>query len=361
MRNVYSITVNPKTLFPLFTIKNDWRSIMKVDAAIGGDLKNIAAMARSIEDLGYDGVMTAELANDPFFPLVLAADNTEKLELRTSIAVAFARNPMNMANIGHDLNSLSRGRMTLGLGSQIKTHIEKRFGMPWEGPAKQMKEFVLAMRAIWASWYDGEPLNYQGDIYQHTLMTPMFTPQDREYGAPRVALAAVGPKMIQTAAEVGDGLIIHSFNTAKYLKETIMPVVTATLAQQGKSLDDFEIAYPMFFVTGETEEEFERQKADVRYRIAFYGSTPAYRGVLEAHGWGDLQPQLRQMTKEGKWAEMGAMISDEMLNEFAVVGEMNEIVAKTKARIGDVVDRVTFMMPLANSDATRKLLADFAD
>ena len=334
---------------------------MKVDAAIGGDLKTISSMARDIESLGYDGLMTAELANDPFFPLVLSADNTEKLELRTAIAVAFARNPMNMASIGHDLNSLSRGRMTLGLGSQIKPHIENRFNMPWHGPAKQIKEFVQAMRAIWASWYDGETLKYEGEIYRHTLMTPVFTPQDREYGPPKVVVAGVGPKMIQSAAEVADGLIVHSFNTATYLKETIIPALHTTLETNGKSLDDFEISYPMFFVTGETEEEFEKQKADVRHRIAFYGSTPAYRGVLEAHGWGDLQPVLNRMTKEGKWEEMGELITDEILNEFAVVGELDEIAGKTKERVGDFVDRITFMVPVKNSSATVKVLAAFAD
>jgi probable F420-dependent oxidoreductase len=334
---------------------------MKVDAAIGGDLKNISREARDIEELGYDGLMTAELANDPFFPLVLSAENTEKLELRTAIAVAFARNPMIMANIGHDLNSLSRGRMTLGLGSQIKPHIEKRFNMPWHGPAKQMKEFVQAMRAIWASWYDEEALKFEGDIYRHTLMTPMFTPQDREYGPPRVVVAGVGPKMIQTAAEVGDGLIVHSFNTVKYLKETIMPALHTTLEKNGKSIDDFEISYPLFFVTGETEEEFAKQKADVRHRIAFYGSTPAYRAVLEAHGWGDLQPELNRMTKEGKWEDIGELITDEILNEFAVVGELHEIAGKTKERFGDFVDRITYMVPVKNSSATRKVLAAFAD
>ncbi|MGI9287807.1 MAG: TIGR03617 family F420-dependent LLM class oxidoreductase [Pseudomonadales bacterium] len=334
---------------------------MKIDAAIGGDLKNASRMAKEIENLGYDGLMTAELANDPFFPLVLSAENTEKLELRTAIAVAFARNPMIMANIGHDLNSLSRGRMTLGLGSQIKPHIEKRFNMPWHGPAKQMKEFVQAMRAIWACWHDGSELKFEGGIYRNTLMTPMFTPQDRDYGPPKVVVAGVGPKMIQTAAEVADGLIVHSFNTAKYLQESIMPVLHTTLEKNGKTIDSFEVSYPMFFVTGETEEEFEKQKADVRHRIAFYGSTPAYRAVLEAHGWEDLQPELNRMSKEGKWEQMDELITDEILNEFAVVGELHEIASKTKQRVGGLVDRVTFMVPVKNTNATRELLTAFAD
>ena len=256
---------------------------MRVDTGINLDLHAIPDAVKAIEAQGYDGVRTAEMNHDPFFPLLLAAEHSEKLEIASSIAVAFARSPMNLANIGHDLNAYSKGRFTMGLGSQIKPHITKRFSMPWGGPAAQMRELILAMRAIWANWYDGEPLQFVGEHYQHTLMTPAFTPNDTEFGAPKVVLAAVGPKMTEVAGEVADGILIHAFTTEKYLREVTLPSVEAGLAKSGKSRDDFEVSYPGFIVTGNTEEEFNASKAATCKQIAFYGSTPAYAPVLGVH------------------------------------------------------------------------------
>jgi probable F420-dependent oxidoreductase len=205
---------------------------MKVDTGISNQLERVPEQVKAAEAMGYDGVRTAEMNHDPFFPLLLAAEHSEKVELATSIAVAFARSPMNLANIGHDLNAYSKGRFTLGLGSQIRPHITKRFSMQWGAPAAQMRELVLAMRAIWANWYDGAPLEFVGKYYTHTLMTPAFTPENTEYGAPKVILAAVGPKMTEVAGEVADGMIIHPFSTRQYIESVTLPAIDAGLAKQ---------------------------------------------------------------------------------------------------------------------------------
>ncbi|MCH8256938.1 MAG: TIGR03617 family F420-dependent LLM class oxidoreductase, partial [Proteobacteria bacterium] len=270
---------------------------MKIDGGLVGDLDGVAQSVRKLEAAGYDGAMSVETGHDPFFPLLLAAQNSERIEVMSSIAVAFSRTPMLLANIGHDLNSYSRGRMVMGLGSQIRPHITKRFSMPWSSPAKRMREFIMAMRAIWACWHEGEKLDFRGDFYTHSLMTPMFTPQDNEYGAPKVFLAAVGPRMTEVAGEVADGIILHAFTTEKYIREVTLPAVEAGLAKSGRSRSDFQISYPGFIVSGRTEEEFDAAKAGVCKQIAFYGSTPAYAPVLGIHGWGDLQLELNRLSK----------------------------------------------------------------
>ena len=329
---------------------------MKVDGGIGSDLGKAGAQAKRLEDLGYHGAMTAETANDPFFPLLLGAQETEKIELMTSIAVAFSRTPMNLANIGHDLNSFSKGRFVLGLGSQIRPHITKRFSMPWSKPAARMREFISAMHAIWDCWHNGTPLSFEGDFYTHSLMTPMFTPTDNQYGAPKVFLAAVGPMMTEVAGEVTDGVIIHAFTTQKYFKEVTSPAIAKGLEKAGRSRDAFEISYPCFMVTGRTEEEFNATKQAVCKQIAFYGSTPAYAPVLGVHGWGDLQPELNGLSKQGKWDEMGTLITDEILEEFAIVGEMNEVADKFKNRWGGLIDRTSGYLPTVDDDQAREMV-----
>jgi len=321
---------------------------MKVDVGIGHQLAKIPDTVRKMEAAGYDGVRTAEMNHDPFFPLLLAAEHSEKLELATSIAVAFARSPMNLANIGHDLNAYSKGRFTLGLGSQIKPHITKRFSMQWGAPAAQMRELVLAMRAIWANWYDGEPLEFVGKYYRHTLMTPAFTPEDKEYGAPRVILAAVGPAMTEVAGEVADGMIIHPFSNIPYINSVTMPAIEAGLAKAGRAREDFELSYSCFVITGRNEEEFAASKKASQERIAFYGSTPAYKGVLDAIGCGELQGELNTMSKQGRWQEMGTLITDDMLHEFGVMGEPHEIAPQMLERYGSFVDRTSASFPVSD-------------
>ena len=319
---------------------------MKIDGmfGVGAAVETTNAIvhrAQELEELGYDGLLIAEICHDPFLPLALAAHQTSRIELRTSIAVAFARNPMNLANIGHDLNALSDGRFTLGLGSQIRPHITKRFSMPWHSPAKQMRELIEALQAIWDAWYDGKALKYRGDYYQHTLMTPEFTPGNQDAGRPKVTMAAVGPLMVKTAAAVADGIIIHPFCTEAYLKDVMLPNLEEGLRARGKTLKDFEVQYPVFMATGETEEEMNKSREAIRYRIGYYASTPAYKTVLDTHGWGELQPVLNKMTKEGKWDELAGQVSDEMVETFAAVGEPVRAAEIVRDRFAGVVDRVS--------------------
>lgn len=319
---------------------------MKIDGMIQtANLSRAASSAKELEDMGYDGGLTAEMAHDPFFPILLAAQATERIELGTGIAVAFARSPMTLANIGYDLQRFSEGRFILGLGSQIKAHVEKRFSMPWSSPAARMREFILAMRAIWGSWNDGEKLDFRGEFYQHTLMTPFFNPGPNPYGSPKVFLAAVGEKMTEVAGEACDGIILHGFTTERYVREVSMPALERGWKAGARERADFEVTGPMFVVTGTNEEEFAAARVGTKRQVAFYGSTPAYRGVLELHGWGDLQTELNALSKQGEWDTMGELIDDEVLAAFAVVGEPEEIPGLLLARYGDLLDRISFYAP----------------
>lgn len=321
---------------------------MKVDGGIGTELRHAGAKAKEAEEAGYSGVWTAETAHDPFLPLLLAAEHTTDIEIGTSIAVAFARNPMTLANIGWDLQSYSQGRFVLGLGSQIKPHITKRFSMEWSRPAARMREMILAIRAIWDTWQHGTKLDFRGDFYTHTLMTPFFTPDPADlgdFGVPKIFLAGVGELMTEVAGEVCDGFLCHGFTTEKYLREVTIPALERGRAKAGKTMEDFEIVGPSFVVTGNDEAELEAAAAGTRQQIAFYGSTPAYRPVLELHGWGGLQDELNALSKQGKWVEMGGLIDDEILNTFAVVGEPEQIAPELHQRYGDVIQRISFYAP----------------
>ena len=319
---------------------------MKVDGAIGG-LEHVGATAAAQEARGYDGLFSAETSHDPFFPLLLAAGETEKIELGTAIAVAFARNPMTLAQTSWDLQAMSKGRFILGLGSQIKPHITKRFSMPWSHPSARMREMILAIRAIWATWNDGTKLDFRGDFYSHTLMTPFFNPGPNPYGDARIILAGVGPMMTEVAGEVCDGFICHGFTTERYAREVTLPALQKGREKAGKSMDGFELSGPMFLVMGRNEEELETAAKGVRGQIAFYGSTPAYRPVLEMHGWGGLQDELNALSKQGRWAEMGDLIDDEVLHTFAVVGTPEEAVRGLRDRWGDILHRISFYAPYA--------------
>ncbi|HYZ91530.1 MAG TPA: LLM class F420-dependent oxidoreductase [Actinomycetota bacterium] len=328
---------------------------MKIDGGIGvyagtGDL-DAGDSARKQEDAGYDGLWAAETSHDPLISLALAARATERVELGTGIVVAFGRNPMDLAVTANDLQLLSKGRFILGLGSQIKPHIEKRFSMPWSHPAPRMREFILAMRAIWDSWHNGTKLEFRGDFYTHTLMTPFFNPGPSEYGPPKVFLAGVGPVMTEVAGEVCDGFLSHGFSTPKYMREVTIPALERGLAKSGRSRKDFEITTPGFMVLGNSDEEIEKAATGVRQQIAFYGSTPAYRPVLEMHGWGDLQTELNGMSKRGEWVEMGKLITDDILSEFAIVGRMEDVPKEVEARYGGLSDRITFGISRSNGTA----------
>jgi probable F420-dependent oxidoreductase len=325
---------------------------VKVDGGIGG-FDNAAATAKAQEQEGLDGLWSAETGHDPFFPLLLAAQATERVELGTGIAVAFARNPMITAMAANDLHLASKGRHILGLGSQIKPHIEKRFSMPWSHPAPRMREFVLAMRAIWDSWNNGSKLEFRGDFYSHTLMTPFFSPGANPYGPPKVFLAAVGEHMTQVAGEVADGLLIHPFTTERYLKEVTAPAVDRGLAAAERKRDDFQFSYTGFVVTG-NEQEREAAAGMVRNQVSFYGSTPAYRPVLELHGWGDLQTELNTLSKQGRWGDMANLITDDIVETFAVVADVDDVPARLFDRYKGIVDRIGFYVPLGGGPDARK-------
>ena len=327
---------------------------MKLDGGIPSSLHNAASSAQDLERAGYTGGWTAETSHDPFLPLLLAAEHTSTLEIGTSIAVAFARNPMTLANTAWDLQSYSKGRFILGLGSQIKPHITKRFSMEWSHPAPRMREMIQAIRTIWGTWLTGEPLQFRGEFYTHTLMTPFFTPDKRDlgtFGVPKIFLAGVGEMMTEVAGEVCDGFICHGFTTERYLREVTLPALARGRAKAGKTMDGFEIVGPSFVVTGSNNDEMNTAASGTRQQIAFYGSTPAYSGVLELHGWGELQGQLNSLSKVGKWEEMGNLITDEILNTFAVVGSPEHIAPELSKRYGDVIDRLSFYAPYASDPA----------
>lgn len=313
---------------------------MKTDAIINGNLAEAATAIRRAEDAGFDGAVSVEISHDPFLPLALGAAATERVDLITGIAVAFARNPMNAAVIANDINRLSNGRFILGLGSQIKPHITKRFSMPWSDPAARMREFVLAIRAIWDSWNEGTPLEFRGEYYRHTLMTPMFNQGPSECGDPRIFVAAVGPAMTAVAGEVADGLMAHGFTTPSYLREVTMVNLAKGLERSNRSRRDVEVTIPIMSAVGRDDAEVAPKLAAVRQQLAFYGSTPAYRGVLDHHGWGDVGDELNRLSKQGEWVAMGDLITDEMLREFAVVGDLESVSAEIKQKFGGVVDRV---------------------
>jgi probable F420-dependent oxidoreductase len=331
---------------------------MRIDGMLGGSFDEIGARAAALEAAGYDGGFTAETVHDAFLQLAIATQHTERIELGTSIAVAFARTPMSMAITANDLHAASRGRLVLGLGSQIKPHIEKRFSMPWSHPAPRMREFVLAMRAIWTAWNEGTKLDFRGDFYTHTLMTPFFSPPPNPYGMPKVWLAAVGPHMTEVAGEVCDGMLVHAFTTERYLREVTIPALERGFAKAGRTRDGFEISYPTFVVTGTSEEARAAAATGTKQQIAFYGSTPAYRGVLEVHGWGEIGDELNTMSKRGLWVEMGDLITDEILDTFAVVAAPDDVAPTLRARYGPLVDRISFYTPYAlGSDESNAMIA----
>jgi probable F420-dependent oxidoreductase len=325
---------------------------LKVDGGIFTDLARVPDLARELERQGYDACWTGEINHDPFFPLLLAAEHTSRLELGTSIAVAFARNPMTVANVGWDLQAYSQGRFMLGLGTQIKPHIEKRFSMPWSRPVARMREFVLALHAIWSAWNDGTKLRFEGEFYTHKLMTPMFTPEPQPFSAPKIFIAAVGEAMTDMCGEVADGLLAHAFTTRRYLHEVTLPAVERGLGRSGRDRGDFQVACPVFVVTGGDEDELGEASAGVRKQVAFYGSTPAYRKVLALHGWGDVADELHRLSLQGEWDAMATLIDDEILEAFAVVATIDKLAAALKDRCDGVIDRVMPAFPRTLSSDT---------
>ena len=313
---------------------------MKVDTGIIEQLDKVPELARRGEAAGFDGLWSAETTYDPFFPLVAAVPHTTTVELGTSIAVAFARSPMTVANVGWDLQNYSQGRFILGLGSQISAHITKRFSMPWSKPAARMREYVLALRAIWDSWETGDRLDFRGDFYTHTLMTPFFSPGPNPHGQPRIYISAVNPLMTQVAGEVCDGIILHGFTTERWVREITMPNLAIGAERAGRDVSEIDVVSPAFIATGATEETMASAVRGRREQVSFYGSTPAYRDVLDLHGWGELSGELNALSKAGRWDDMIDAVPDEVLDAFAIVAEPDRVAAELDARFGTMIDRV---------------------
>lgn len=312
---------------------------MKINTGLPAhDLNSVGASAKAVEVQGFSGVSTQENRQDAFLPLAVAATHTETLELRTSIAIAFARSPMVAANLSWDLQRASKGRFTLGIGSQVKGHNIRRFSVPWSPPAPRMREYVQSLRAIWDCWANGTPLDYQGDHYQFSLMTPNFTPEPCEQGVPKVQIAAVGPAMMKVAAEECDGVMLHAFCTGKYLQEVIMPRLHTGLENSGRTRADFEISGGGFVATGIDDEAVNKMFEWIRMRVGFYGSTPSYWPVFEQHGWEDLGHELNAMSKKGQWEQMTEAVSDDIVHEFCAVGRFDQITDKIRHRFAGAVD-----------------------
>ena len=317
---------------------------MKVESTmISADLTNAGEVTAELEKQGFDCAISYEGPRDPFFPIAMAARDTENIELATGVAIAFARNPMICAQIANDLQTISKGRFILGLGSQIKPHITKRFSMPWSAPAARMREFCLAIRAIWASWYEGARLDFRGEFYTHTIMTPVFNPGPNPYGAPKLFVAGVGPKMVEVTGEVADGLFIHPLHTPGFVKEVQLPAIERGLAASGRTRDDFELSCQTIVCVGETDEQLEKARNGAKAQLSFYGSTPAYNVALEHAGF-EIHPELNRMSKEGKWLEMVNVVTDDILDAFTISGKPSEIGAKVLARNGDFTERTTLVM-----------------
>ena len=308
----------------------------------GIDALALARRAAEAEGEGFDGVSASETRHDPFLSLALAARETTRIELLSTVAVAFARNPMTVAQSAFDLQAISGGRFLLGLGSQVQPHIEKRFSMPWSRPAARMAEFVRAVRAIWATWQTGEPLRFRGEFYTHTLMTPFFSPPPVPSGPPPVWIAAVGQRMTEVAGEVGDGLHAHSFTTPHYLRDVSLPALARGAERAGKDPLSVGVALPALIAVGDDAASLDTAIRATRAQIAFYGSTPAYLPVLEAHGWAELHERLHQASRRGDWAAMGDLVPDQVLETFAAIGSADAVARELRARFAGDVTRLSF-------------------
>lgn len=339
--------------------------MIKFEAAIMPDnLNTVPDLARQIEDMGFKTLWTAETSHNPFFPLTLGAYATQNIELGTAIAVAFPRSPMTMAYAAWDLAAQSGGRFILGLGTQVKAHIVRRFSTTWDSPGPRLRDYVLAMRAIWDAWQHNTPLKYEGDFYNHTLMTPFFQPAPIEHPNIPIYIAGVNEYLCRLAGEVCDGFHVHPFHTVDYLREVVTKFVSEGAASTGRSRADVQMTCSIFVATGTTDEEIENQKVLVKSQVAFYASTPTYRAVLEHHGMADLGEKLSVMSREGRWMEMHELISDDFLEKLCVIAPIDELPYKVKERYDGLLDRVAYYMPYDNNpemapmwEASLKVLA----
>jgi probable F420-dependent oxidoreductase len=324
---------------------------MKIDTMLSG-LASAPEHARRLEELGVDGAFTFEGPHDVFTPLILAAGATTTLELATNVAIAFPRNPVQLAHQAYDLQLLSEGRFSLGLGSQIRAQVEKRYGAAFDRPIARMRELIGALRAVFDTWETGERLDFRGEFSSHTLMPPMFNPGPNPFGMPAIAVGGLGPQMVRLAAEVADGLLVMPFNTARHFRQRTLPAVDEGLERAGRQRSELTVTGEVIVCCGRDEAEMDQARTAGRWLVSFYASTPAYRPVLEVEGWEDLQPELNTLSKSGRWEEMPGMIDDTMLATLCAVGSPKEVAADIAARFGGLVERVGFYTPYLIDEVT---------
>jgi probable F420-dependent oxidoreductase len=325
---------------------------MKIDVGIlAPNLLDIPNVARAAEDLGFAGLWTSETQHDPFLPLALAAEHTSRIELGTAIAVAFPRSPTVLAHIAWDLANASRGRFILGLGTQVKAHIERRFGMTWESPAPKLREMILAMRALWQAWQGDGKINFRGEFYKITLMTPFFNPGEIDYPDIPIYIAGVNEHLCRVAGELCQGFHVHPFHTPEYIRQIVLPNIKLGAEKTNRTRADVQLVSSIFVATNDDERELVRQQ------ISFYASTPSYKAVLDVHGWGEVNEKLGALAARGKWSEMPTLVTDDILNEVAIVAPADEIPARIKQKYAGLLDRVALYLPFAPEDAMWRELA----
>ncbi len=334
---------------------------MQIDTGLlTADLRTVGHLAAEAEAMGYDGIWTAEAGHDPYLPCALAATTTERVSIGTNITVAFPRSPLVHAQIAWDLQAASRGRFILGLGTQVRGHNERRYSTAWTAPGPRLREMIQLIRHIWDVWQNGTRPGFEGEHYRFSLMTPFFSPGPIQWPKIPIYIAAVNPYMCRLAGELCDGIHVHPFHSLRYLRDTLMPNLEQGLARSGRKRTDVHLATTAFVITGRTPADVERAKAPVRQQIAFYASTKAYQGVLDAHGWGDASRQLGERAARGDWTGMADLITDEMLAEYAVTGTHDELPGLLHAKYDGVIDRLAFYaMPgmLGGEDGLRALIA----
>jgi len=334
---------------------------MKFDVTIfSDDLNTSSDLARAVEDYGFDGLWVAEAAHNPFLPLTHAAMATDRINLGTAIAVAFPRSPMMMAQTAWDLAEQSQGRFILGLGTQIKPHITKRFSAKWGKPVTQLREYIQSLRAIWHSFQTGERLKVEGEYYNFSLLTPFFTPTSMDYHNIPIYIAGVNTGLAKLGGELCDGFHVHSFHTPDYLRQVLIPAFEEGGDRTGRTREDLSLSCAIFVVTGHNEDEIQESKIATKSQIAFYASTPSYSKVLELHGWEDLIPELNALLRRNKWDEMHTRISDDMLEHFAVVAPPDELPYKVRERYDGLLDRVGFYFPFEPDDDSKRIIWEHA-
>jgi probable F420-dependent oxidoreductase len=336
---------------------------MKFDASLlVHDLGHMPALARFADETGFDGIWTFETAHEPFLPLVLAAEHSRRLSVGTSIAVAFARSPAILAHISWDLARYSQGRFILGLGTQVKGHNERRFGVKWDKPVEKMREVILAVRSIWDCWQNRTRLNFQGEFFKLTLMTPFFSPEPHDYHRIPIFVAGVNRRMCQLAGELCEGFHAHPLHSARYLKEVVLPNIEQGLTSAGRERQAIELSSSIFVIPTDDPKEAAKYEAEVRQQISFYASTPAYRPVFDLEGWGSTADELKAMAARGRWNKMPSLITDEMLDRFALRGTWAELPEKVLRKYDGLLDRVSYYFPVVpgeNEKGWRATVAGF--